>query len=77
MRSVWNRLFNLTGFRGKTLWDLLGLLIVPVVIALAGWYLSEVSMNQSQNGHACGTSATNDENRLFSWQIAKTCGVRS
>ena len=32
IRHVWNRLFDLTGFRGKTLWDLLGLLIVPLVI---------------------------------------------
>jgi hypothetical protein len=37
-----------TGFRGKTLWDLLGLLIVPVVIALAGWWLSEVSTRNQQ-----------------------------
>jgi hypothetical protein len=48
MRSIWNRLFDLTGFRGKTLWDFLGLLIVPVVIALAGWYLSEVSTRNQQ-----------------------------
>jgi hypothetical protein len=48
MRRVWNRLFNLTGFRGKTLWDLLGLLIVPLVIALAGWYLSEMSTQKQQ-----------------------------
>jgi hypothetical protein len=33
MRRVWNRLFDWTGFRGKTLWDLLGLLIVPLFIA--------------------------------------------
>lgn len=33
MRRAWNRLFDLTGFRGKTLWDLLGLLIVPLFIA--------------------------------------------
>ena len=26
MRHVWNRLFNLTGFRGKTMWDWLRLL---------------------------------------------------
>ena len=26
MRCVWNRLFDLTGFRGKTLWDLLQLI---------------------------------------------------
>jgi len=48
MRRIWNRLFDLTGFRGKTLWDLLGLLIVPVVIALAGWWLSEVSTRNQQ-----------------------------
>jgi uncharacterized protein YjbI with pentapeptide repeats len=48
MRRIWNRLFDFTGFRGKTLWDLLGLLIVPVVIALAGWYLSEVSRQNQQ-----------------------------
>jgi uncharacterized protein YjbI with pentapeptide repeats len=47
-RPRWNRLFDLTGFRGKTLWDLLGLLIVPVVIALAVWYLSEVSRQNQQ-----------------------------
>jgi hypothetical protein len=47
-RRVWNRLFDLTGFRGKTLWDLLGLLIVPAVIALAGWWLSEISTQTQQ-----------------------------
>jgi uncharacterized protein YjbI with pentapeptide repeats len=48
MRRAWNRLFNLTGFRGKTLWNWLELLIVPVVIALAGWWLSEVSTQKQQ-----------------------------
>jgi hypothetical protein len=43
VRGVWNRLFDLTGLRGKTLWDFIGLLIVPLVIALAGWWLSEIS----------------------------------
>jgi Pentapeptide repeats (8 copies) len=32
MRHIWNRLFNLTGFLGKTMWDWLGLLLVPVMI---------------------------------------------
>jgi hypothetical protein len=32
MRHIWNRLFNLTGFHGKTVWDWLGLLLVPVII---------------------------------------------
>jgi hypothetical protein len=32
MRHIWNRLLNLTGFRGKTMWDWLGLLLVPVII---------------------------------------------
>jgi hypothetical protein len=40
MRSVWNRLFNLTGFRGKTLWDWMSLLIVPLVIVAATAVLS-------------------------------------
>jgi uncharacterized protein YjbI with pentapeptide repeats len=48
MRRVWYRLFNLIGFRGKTLWDLMSLLIVPIVIALAGWWLSEVSRQNQQ-----------------------------
>jgi hypothetical protein len=52
MRRVWNRLFDWTGFRGKTLWDLLGLLIVPLVIALAGWWLSEVSTRNQQQVEA-------------------------
>jgi uncharacterized protein YjbI with pentapeptide repeats len=48
MRRLWNRLFDSTGFRGKTLWDFIGLLIVPLVIALAGWWLSEISTRNQQ-----------------------------
>jgi hypothetical protein len=48
MRRAWDKFYGLTGFRGKTIWDLLGLLIVPVVIALAGWWLSEVSTRNQQ-----------------------------
>src|SRR5918999_5801174 len=40
MRRVCNKLFHLTGFRGKTLWDLMGLLIVPLVILGATWVLN-------------------------------------
>jgi hypothetical protein len=40
VRHVCNKLFNLTGFRGKTLWDLMGLLIVPLVILGATWVLN-------------------------------------
>jgi uncharacterized protein YjbI with pentapeptide repeats len=40
VRRVCNKLFNLTGFRGKTLWDLMGLLIVPLVILGATWVLN-------------------------------------
>jgi hypothetical protein len=36
------------GFRDKTLWNVLELLIVPLVIALAGWWLSEVSTRNQQ-----------------------------
>jgi uncharacterized protein YjbI with pentapeptide repeats len=43
---------GLLGLRGKTLWDLLGLLIVPIVIALAGWWLSEVSTRNQQQVEA-------------------------
>jgi uncharacterized protein YjbI with pentapeptide repeats len=48
MRRAGNRLFDLMGCRGKTLWDFLGLLIVPVVIVLAGWWLSEASARSQQ-----------------------------
>jgi uncharacterized protein YjbI with pentapeptide repeats len=48
MRRGWNRLFDLTGFRGKTLWDLLGLLVVPAVLALGGWWLSDASARNQQ-----------------------------
>jgi uncharacterized protein YjbI with pentapeptide repeats len=48
VRRVWNRLFDLMGFRGKTIWDLFGLLIVPVVIVLAGWWLGNVSTQKQQ-----------------------------
>ena len=48
MRRVRYRLFDLTGFQDKKLWDFLGLLIVPIVIALAGWWLSDVSTRRQQ-----------------------------
>jgi uncharacterized protein YjbI with pentapeptide repeats len=40
MRRVWNRLSDLMGFRGKTLWDWMALLIVPLVIVAATAVLS-------------------------------------
>ena len=49
MRHIWNRLFNLTGFHGKTAWDWLGLLLVPVVILGATGalvYFGEQAENQ-------------------------------
>ena len=45
MRRDW---LGFLGFRGKTVWDLMGLLTVPLVIALAGWWLSEVSTRNQQ-----------------------------
>jgi uncharacterized protein YjbI with pentapeptide repeats len=48
MKRTGNRLFDLTGFRGKTLWDFLGLLIVPAVLALGGWWLGNVSTQKQQ-----------------------------
>ena len=40
-RTLWSRIWDRTGLRGKTLWDclqLLSTLAIPVVIALAGFY---------------------------------------
>jgi uncharacterized protein YjbI with pentapeptide repeats len=57
MRRVWNRLFDLTGLRGKTLWDWMSLLIVPLILALAGWVLSGV-------GQQIESQARIEDNRI-------------
>jgi uncharacterized protein YjbI with pentapeptide repeats len=47
-RLRWNKWVDRAGFRGKTPWDWMSLLIVPLVIALAGWWLSQVSTRNQQ-----------------------------
>src|ERR687895_261994 len=51
MRRVWNKLFNSTGFQGKTLWDWMSFLIVPFVIVAAIAGLSYFESDR-ENKHA-------------------------
>jgi uncharacterized protein YjbI with pentapeptide repeats len=60
MRRVGNRLFDLTGCRGKTLWDWMSLLIVPLVIVAATAVLSYF---ESERESKRRTDAQEVENR--------------
>ncbi len=40
--------FDWTGFARKTLWDWLGLLIVPVVLAIAGFWLNQIQKSREE-----------------------------
>lgn len=43
MRRIWRRVYGLSGFQGKTLWDwlqLLGTLAIPIVVAGGIWWLN-------------------------------------
>jgi uncharacterized protein YjbI with pentapeptide repeats len=46
-RTLRNRLWDRTGFRNKTVWDLLQLLIVPIMLAAIGyWFTTQQDLRQ-------------------------------
>ena len=47
-RTLWSKLWDRTGLRGKTLWDVLQLLVVPLVLLALGYSLTSAQQSAQQ-----------------------------